>query len=415
MKALLAFGGSRGDAQPGVLLARELIRRHHHVTLAVSPNLLGHAVEYDVPAVSFGPDTGELLRAQFSRAGRRGPIGQIKALRALSRQGFAESVGDLLPAAAGIDVVVGGMANEEVARGVAASSGVPFAAVHYFPILPSRSVPIVPTKLGENLPGGMNHLGWTAVRRARAWAVSPDVTALRNRAPAIGNAREVAIQAYDERLFGRLGAEWRSDRPFTGFLAPPRVIESIDARLSEWLTAGSAPVYAGFGSMPVDDPLAAIGLLHKCCARLGRRLLFIAGWNTIDPVFTPELVVVPSVDHTAVLPHCAVAVHHGGAGTTAAALRAGVPSVVCSFMADQHYWGQRIQTLGLGAALPFSRLTSRRLNTLLETAQTDRIAQRTAAFAATFRHDGVQRCADIVEWLAHTGSSAIAVANERSS
>ncbi|MGY2063439.1 glycosyltransferase, partial [Nocardia gipuzkoensis] len=80
MKALLAFGGSRGDAQPGVLLARELIARGHEVTLAVSPNLVGFAAEYGVPARPFGLDTDALLRAQLQNRGRGGPPARLRAL-----------------------------------------------------------------------------------------------------------------------------------------------------------------------------------------------------------------------------------------------------------------------------------------------------------------------------------------------
>ncbi|MBF6328225.1 glycosyltransferase [Nocardia transvalensis] len=410
MKALLAFGGSRGDAQPGVLLARELNRRGHDVTLAVSPNLVGFAADCGVTAAPFGLDTDALLRAQLDRRGRGGPVARMRELRRVNRQGFGEAAEDLAPLAAGTDVVVGAMANEEVARGVAALAGAPFAAVHYFPIRPSRSVPIVPA---PRLPGAVNRLGWRALGRARAWAVSPDVDQLRRRAGGFGPPGQIAIQAYDERLFDGLRGEWGPDRPFVGFLVPPPITTQIDARLSDWLAAGTAPVYAGFGSMPVGDVGATIELLSAACRRLGRRLLFVTGSNAIDPSFTDELAVVRTVDHATVLPRCAVAIHHGGAGTTAAALRAGVPSVVCSFVADQPYWGQRLHSLGFGASVAFSRLTAARLERLLDLAVSEAVAERTAAFAGEFRHDGVQRAADAVEALANAVRPVVRIPAER--
>ncbi|MFI5775499.1 glycosyltransferase [Nocardia sp. NPDC051570] len=399
MRALLAFGGSRGDAQPGVLLARELTRRGHEVTLAVSPNLVDFATEYGVPARPFGLDTDTLLRAQLQRRGRGGPRARLRALRELNRQGFGEAARDLLPLADGADVVIGAMANEEVAEGVAAAVRAPFAAMHYFPIRPSRSVPIVPAPFGTRLPGSLNRAGWRAVARARTWALAPDVAELRRTTLGLGCPARIAIQAYDERLFGGLDTEWGVDHPFVGFLVPPAVTDRIDARLSDWLAAGGPPVYAGFGSMPVGDGAATIELLRAACRRLGRRLLFVTGSNAVETGFTAELAIVRSVDHSTVLPRCAVAIHHGGAGTTAAALRAGVPQVVCSFLADQPYWGQRLQQLEVGAALPFSRLTAARLERALLRADSEIVARRAAGFAAEFRHDGVARTADIVAML----------------
>ncbi|WP_280470216.1 glycosyltransferase [Nocardia brasiliensis] len=152
MKALLAFGGSRGDAQPGIALARELIGRGHDVRLTVSPNLVRLAAESGVPATPFGLDTDELLRAQFENAGQGGPIARVRALRAVNRQGFAEMADDLLAAAAGVDVIVGAMANEEVARGVAARAGVALAAVDKIPKPPKPGGSVVASGVGGKDP-----------------------------------------------------------------------------------------------------------------------------------------------------------------------------------------------------------------------------------------------------------------------
>lgn len=89
--------------------------------------------------------------------------------------------------------------------------------------------------------------------------------------------------------------------------------------------------------------------------------------------------------------------HHGGAGTTAAALRAGVPSVICAVQADQPYWGRQIEALGLGATAPFAGLTANRLERLLIRATEPEVVAWAAAFGAGFRDDGVRRAADVIE------------------
>ncbi|MFI6867881.1 glycosyltransferase [Nocardia sp. NPDC050406] len=405
MRMLLAFAGSRGDAQPGILVARELLDRGHRVTLAVSPNLVGFAAECGVPAVGFGLDTGELLRRQLAaRTGRGGhPAAWVSALRRLNQQGFAEAAEDLLELAAGHDVVVGGMANEELGDAVAAHLGVPFAAVHFFPIQPNRSVPVVPNRFGALLPGALNRRAVSAVVRARAWAMAPPLAELARVAPeSEQRAQRIAIQAYDERIFPGLAQEWGPRSPFTGFVVPrPEDLMAVsDMALAQWIHAGSAPVYAGFGSMPVGDTGALVTLLRAASRSIGRRLLFVSGWSRATPTLAEDVAIVPAVNHAEVLPHCVAAVHHGGAGTTAAAVRAGVPSVVCSFLADQHYWGRQLSSLGLGTTARFARLSLPRLERLLTRATSDAVRARALAFSDGFRDDGAQCAADAIEALA---------------
>ncbi|MFD6452567.1 glycosyltransferase, partial [Nocardia sp. NPDC060220] len=100
-----------------------------------------------------------------------------------------------------------------------------------------------------------------------------------------------------------------------------------------------------------------------------------------------------------ILRRCAVAVHHGGAGTTAAALRAGVPQVICSVQADQPYWGQALRRLGLAATIPATKLTAERLDALLDQVSRPDVVERAASWAAGFTTDGVERAADAVEAL----------------
>lgn len=411
MRALLAFTGSRGDAQPGILLARALIARGHEVTLALAPNLVGFAVSHGVPAVPFGCDSAALLRAQRadSRFGSRDPRARWRALLDLQRRGVPESLSDLRELVPGHDVVVAGMAGEEAAAVVAREAGVPLAAVHFFPIQPNTVVPVVPARWAERVPGVVHRWGWSALARARAAALAPVL-------PAGEPAARIRIQAYNPALFPGLRDELSG--PFTGFpvdvdgflTAAPDSAQSrsvadepADYRelgLRQWLAAGSAPIYVGFGSMDVGDPAEFVAMVRAVCARRGRRLLLASGWADITPGIDAEVAIVEHVDHAEVLPRCVAAVHHGGAGTTAAALRAGVPQVICSVQADQPYWGQALQRLGLAATVPAGALTGPRLDTLLDRISTPEVRRRAAAYAAGFATDGVERAADAVETLA---------------
>ncbi|MFB8007907.1 glycosyltransferase [Nocardia sp. NPDC056000] len=424
MKVLLAFAGSRGDAQPGALLGRELAARGHRVTVAVSPNLVEFARGHGVSAVPIGVDSSELLRAQQrdERFASWSPMARVRAVVDLQRRGFAEAARDLLAIAGDADVLVTGMACEELAAEVARSQRIPLAAMHFFPIRPNRSVPVVPASWASRLPGSAHRLGWQALTKARAWALATEITAFRadlSHAARLGAdgrtdrpaLREflpyTAIQAYDIELFPGLADEL-GDVPVTGFPVVPGPSpaaatpaedspEPLAPLLARWLRAGEPPVYAGFGSMPVADPRSVRQLVREVGRRQRRRVLLTG--NMFEPELSPELAVLPQVDHRAVLPRCAVAIHHGGAGTTAAALRAGVPSVICSVQADQPFWGRQLTALGLGATLPFAELSADRLERALIRATEPTVLLRASAYGMRFRDDGVARAADVIESL----------------
>jgi UDP:flavonoid glycosyltransferase YjiC (YdhE family) len=130
--------------------------------------------------------------------------------------------------------------------------------------------------------------------------------------------------------------------------------------LLDFLDAGPAPVYIGFGSMAgiaqgtLVDAIAAVAS--------GRRVLFHPGWSGIDPArLPPDVFVLDDTPHDWLFPRTALVVHHGGAGTSHAAARAGVPSVVVPFAGDQFFWARRMALRGIAATCPAAGLDSARL------------------------------------------------------
>jgi sterol 3beta-glucosyltransferase len=144
---------------------------------------------------------------------------------------------------------------------------------------------------------------------------------------------------------------------------------SVDPLLEEFLTAGAPPVFVGFGSMPTPDPDGVVRDVSDVLRRLGVRGVVGAGIAGLSVERSPELLGIAHAPHDLLFPRCAVVVHHGGAGTTAAAVRAGVPQVVVPHAADQPYWGRRMADLGV-AAPPIARkdLTAAGLERALEVA-----------------------------------------------
>ena len=116
-----------------------------------------------------------------------------------------------------------------------------------------------------------------------------------------------------------------------------------DPALQTFLQAGPPPVYVGFGSIPTADPQRMTALIVEALALAGQRGLLTSGWGGLSATVNAEHVfALESAPHDCLFPHASAVVHHGGAGTTAAGLRAGKPTVICPFFGDQPFWGRRV-------------------------------------------------------------------------
>jgi UDP:flavonoid glycosyltransferase YjiC (YdhE family) len=152
--------------------------------------------------------------------------------------------------------------------------------------------------------------------------------------------------------------------------------------------------------MPVLDSQAALTLISKVSSSLGVRALVGAGWSDVAAGASEDgqVRVVAELDHEAVLPLCRAAVHHGGAGTTASTLRAGLPTVICSIFADQPFWGAQLRRLGVGTTLKFTDLTELTLLDALAPVLTDDYRRRAIDLGEQLRSEsGADLAADAVE------------------
>jgi vancomycin aglycone glucosyltransferase len=142
----------------------------------------------------------------------------------------------------------------------------------------------------------------------------------------------------------------------------PRGSDPLPEKLERFLAAGPAPVYFGFGSMPDHDPRATTELLLAVVERVGCRALISRGWAELGEAALPEhVMVVGDVSHARLFARTAAVVHHGGAGTTHSAARAGVPQIVVPHLLDQFYFARRVHELGVGTpAIARRKLTAAR-------------------------------------------------------
>jgi sterol 3beta-glucosyltransferase len=116
--------------------------------------------------------------------------------------------------------------------------------------------------------------------------------------------------------------------------------------LADFLAAGEAPIYIGFGSMTGFDSARLLHALIEAMA--GRRALFYPGWSGVDPKALPDnFFAIGDTPHDWLFPRTAAVIHHGGSGTSHSAARAGVPSIVTPFAGDQFFWAERLRLAGV--------------------------------------------------------------------
>ena len=247
-------------------------------------------------------------------------------------QCWAEMSTTLTSLADGADLLFTGELFEEPAANVAEYYDIPLATLHYFPIRANGQLfPILPSPLIRSAMTVYEWLYWRLMKKVedaqRRELGLPKATGPSPRR--IAERGSLEIQAYDEVCFPGLAAEWAKwdgQRPFVGTLTMELPTDADDEVVS-WIAAGTPPIYFGFGSMPVESPADTVAMISAACAQLGERALVCAGWSDFSHVpHFDHVKVVGAVNYATIFPACRAVVHHGGAGTTAAGLRAGVPT-----------------------------------------------------------------------------------------
>jgi UDP:flavonoid glycosyltransferase YjiC (YdhE family) len=173
----------------------------------------------------------------------------------------------------------------------------------------------------------------------------------------------------------RRPADWRGGLRVVGYWWPPSSTWIPPTELEDFIANGPAPVYIGFGSASPAPPAALAAMVSEAVREAGARAVVLAGWGGLGrrpELASDDVLVVDRVAHDWLFPRVAAAVHHGGCGTSAAAIRAGVPSVPVPVALDQPFWADRLHRLGVGTApVRASGLTGRSLAEALRVATGD--------------------------------------------
>lgn len=375
MKFVLTSYGTRGDIEPSVAVGRELLRRGHEVRMAVPPDLVDFAESAGLEAVAYGVATQTWLDAYRSFwTSFFHKFWEVRDLRGwwremweLSDQCWEHMNAVLIRLADGADLLFAGQSYQEPAANVAEYYDIPLATLHHVPVRANgRLVGTLPPPIARFAMTAFDWLGWRLNKKPedaqRRQLGLPKATGPSPRR--IADRGSLEIQAYDEVCFPGLAAEWakwNGQRPFVGALTM-ELTTDVDEDVASWIAAGSPPICFGFGSMPVASPTDTVRMIGSACAQLGERALLCAGSSDYSDVpHLDHVKVVGAVNYAKVFPACRAVVHHGGSGTTAASLRAGVPTLVLSMDVNQTLWGGQVKRLKVGTSRRFSATTQESL------------------------------------------------------
>lgn len=213
-----------------------------------------------------------------------------------------------------------------------------------------------------------------------------------------------ALHAYSAAVSPRPD-DWPDTATVTGYwFLDERADWTPSAELEAFLEAGPPPIYIGFGSISGRNPRRLTGTIAEALKRAGQRGLFATGWGGLDHSAQGDHVLsIDEAPHDWLFPRVAAVVHHGGAGSTAAGLRAGRPTLICPFFADQPFWGETVHALGAGPKpIPQRNISVGSLHAVIHRL-TDDAAMREAARTIADRmaeEDGIQNAVHQIEGIA---------------
>ena len=394
MHVVLATVGSRGDVQPMLALAQAFVTRGHVPLIAAPPNFEVWVRSLGFDFAPLGADM-QVFMAEHSDGLTGNPVKMLKEASRYFNEQLPLQAQQLKPVCDKTDAVLyGGLAF--AAPTVADHLRLPMLGVLYTTcMLPSSQHPPISIPW-HGLPNWMNDLLWRANRllgdslglktlnTMRASFALPPVDHLRQH---LFEDHPLVIAA-DEILFPP-DPLWEGRYSYANFIyfddsAP------LDPELDAWLADGEPPVFVGFGSMSGEGTDRVERMIVEAVSATGSRCIVGAGWAALGAgALPPGWRMVRDAPHALLFPRTAAVVHHGGSGTTASALRAGVPQVLLPLILDQFHHAHRLHLAGIAPRpVPMEKITAAELTGAIQAALELPASPRQAAAARLRASDG---------------------------
>jgi len=408
--------GSRGDVQPFIPIARRLKRDGHRVRIATHAVFREFVESHGLEFFPLAGDPRELMEYMVMTGGKLIPLDLGQLLKQVPRKRHV--MGEILastwaacteadpghPGAAAFvaDAVIANPPCHGHIH-VAEALQAPLHIMFTMPWTPTRAFSHPFTHTVSEIEPGLRHLLSFETFDLVTWlGISDLVNEFREQT--LGLER-VHLGAHGAGLLHHLDVphaylwsagllakpeDWGAKIDVTGFVfldeadrvEPPQPLQ-------DFLAAGEPPVYVGFGSVPAADPQALTATIFEGLERAGVRGLVARGWARLGDGAVPDHVhLVDEIPHDWLFPRCRAVCHHGGAGTTAAGLRYGRPTIIVPFFGDQYFWGAIVSQAGAGPPpIPIAELTSETLATAIRHALQPEVEARAAVLGERIRSE----------------------------
>jgi UDP:flavonoid glycosyltransferase YjiC (YdhE family) len=312
-----------------------------------------------------------------------------------------------LAASKGAGLLIGVSNSTLLAKALSEAQGIPFAIARLQPLTPSRELPpMVLTGARHKLPGVLSlgahyllfQMVWGVMRPAINDIVRPQLGLPRY--PRFGPYlfksalhRAKVINGFSKHVLPR-PADWPENSRVTGYWFLQQPQWRPPEALREYLAAGPKPVYIGFGSMVSSNATSFTKTILAAVKKSGQRAVLASGWGGLsgeESTQSEQIFFLRHAPHDWLFPRMSAAVHHGGAGTTAAAVRAGIPSVIVPFYGDQPFWSRCLNRQGVAPpAVERKTMTAETLASAVEATQHPAMIQKAVALGSAVRaEDGV--------------------------
>ncbi|MER6385587.1 glycosyltransferase [Streptomyces sp. NPDC001250] len=368
--------GSRGDVAPYTGLGHRLTLAGHEVTLVTharfEPLVAGSGVRFHGlpvdPLAELESPRGRGLHRSASEAGK------LLRLAGMARRVVGRMTEDLVTAGRDSEVLLLSASLAPLGHAIAEGLRLPSMGVYLQPLSGTRE--FSPPVLGGGSWGpALNRVAGHGVCLTTEHIFTGAVSGVRGRLGLPAMRAGAALRARERRLwpvhhgFSPLVVprprDWRPGLTVSGYWWPYDTESQLPDEVREFLDAGPAPVFVGLGSATVPDAGRLSAQVVSALRRAGLRGVIQRGWGGLTAA-GDDMLTVDEVPHALLFPHMAAVVHHAGAGTTAAGLRAGVPAVPVPVQFDAGFWSARLVALGVAPdVVPLRRLTSQALASAL--------------------------------------------------
>lgn len=403
---ILTFG-SRGDVQPFLPLSLGLMSRGHNVILAAPARFKSLVEEHGITFFPLAGDPEELSR-RLNDAGYNF-VKLVKELMSHAVDIGAEMMRQTDEACRDADLIIHTFAHAVGAHTLAREKNIPDIHIQTFPMFaptgdyPNISLPNLRNRFLNRLSHTASlkiteltsSLGFEQVRRRAGLPKRKLYSPFRDSPPRL---RTPILCAWSPSLIPP-SSDWSPRVHVTGYYfflhnnsyVPPN-------KLKEFLESGKSPVCISFGSMVNKNAEKVDKVIRESLKRTNNRGIILTGWGSAKRETTSDLLYLESAPHDWLLPKCKMLIHHGGAGTTSSALRAGIPQIVVPFMADQPFWGNRVHAVGVAPKpIRVSQLSVERLVSVMAEAESKNILERAQLTGQMIRsEDGV---GNAVAWI----------------